>query len=370
MRIRCCAFLALTAKEGTMTAPDQTRFTIDETTWAKQKKQPVGVGYDERPAGIHPTAIVIHSTNGHPGSTFAAEANFLLTTSAVSAHYLVGKEGQIAQILPPEFRAWHAGESVPAFNNTNSIGIENHHAVGDDWPAAQRVALTWLVQRLLRDWRIPAASIATHRAIALPQGRKVDPSDWSDADFAAWRDSLTAVTAVAIPETQAIIGGPHLPTAQLRNWLDLKAGGVDEDSRDEIACAYTTYGRLTRIGNLLPLAQAWHETGGFTSERWVKSFNPAGLGATNDGAWGATFASPAEGIVAQYAHLLAYAADDTQLNLPQRTLVLLDPRLQPLTQIHGRGSAARWIDLNGRWAVPGPTYGQAIITIATQIANA
>jgi hypothetical protein len=31
------------------------------------------------------------------------------------------------------------------------------------------------------------------------------------------------------------------------------------------------------------------------------------------------------------------------------------------------GAAPRWIDLNGRWAVPGTTYGQRIIAIANQL---
>lgn len=169
---------------------------------------------------------------------------------------------------------------------------------------------------------------------------------------------------------QTILNGPQVATTMLRSWLDRQSAALGPQIRDEIACAYTTYGRLTRVGNLLPFAQALHETGHFSSPRWVKSFNPAGLGATNDGAWGSTFASPAEGIVAQFAHLLAYATKDEQLNVPQRLLVSFDPRLAPLVQRQWRGIAPRWVDLNGRWAFPGDGYGQKILEIADAVSRA
>ena len=166
---------------------------------------------------------------------------------------------------------------------------------------------------------------------------------------------------------QTVLNGPQVDTAVLRAWLDARSATQSPQIRDEIACAYTTYGRLSRIGNLLPFAQALHETGHFASPRWVQAFNPAGLGATNDGAWGSTFATPSEGIVAQFAHLLAYAAPDEALNVPQRLLVQFDPRLPALMQAFGRGCAPRWVDLNGRWAVPGPDYGQKILALGDAV---
>jgi hypothetical protein len=169
---------------------------------------------------------------------------------------------------------------------------------------------------------------------------------------------------------QVILNGPQVDTAVLRAWLDAHAPAQSAAIRDEIACAFTAYGRLSKIGNLLPFAQAIHETGNFSSARWVQAFNPAGLGATNDGAWGSTFASPSEGIVAQFGHLLAYAAKDSQLNVPQRLMVQFDPRLDPLTKRQWRGIAPRWIDLNGRWAYPGDGYGQKILQIGDQIVQA
>ena len=152
-----------------------------DTRFRKDQAHPVGFGYDLRPNGIRPTSIIVHSTNGHKGSTFAAEAKFLRDSPKVSAHFLVGKEGQIAEILPTlKFRAFHAGEVLHPFRNSASIGIENHHAIGDEWTAAQFDALTQLVRQLVQELAIGSALIERHRKVALPLGRKPDPSDWSD----------------------------------------------------------------------------------------------------------------------------------------------------------------------------------------------
>lgn len=169
-----------------------------------------------------------------------------------------------------------------------------------------------------------------------------------------------------IADTQPILGGPHIRSSQLAG--PLGRSGLRAADLEPIVSAYVTLGELTGIGSLIPLAQAIHETGWFTSARWIQSRNPAGLGATNDGAWGKQFATVAAGVTAQYAHLLAYAKTDEQLTLPNRILVLLDPRLTAVEQKGYRGIAPRWIDLNGRWAVPGPTYGQRILAIARTLA--
>jgi len=182
-------------------------FTIDTTTYDKHAKYPQldangdGRGYGSR-EGVIPSSIVIHTTNGNKGSSFSAEANYLRDSPDVSAHFLVGRSGQIAQILHPAWEAWHAGKAVAAYQNLYSIGIENHHAVGEAWTAEQHAALTWLVEQLMLEYAIPNTKIDTHRYVAIPgptttpdsaQWRKSDPNDWSDQDFYAWRGQLATV---------------------------------------------------------------------------------------------------------------------------------------------------------------------------------
>ena len=170
---------------------------------------------------------------------------------------------------------------------------------------------------------------------------------------------------MSIPNDQTIVGGPHTGHRMLLLWATTR--GVSPEMADSIAIAFTVYGELTRIGNILPFAQAAHETGWFTSARWRISYNPAGLGATNDGAWGGTFRNPAEGILAQYAHLIAYAVKPEEAGQVQRALSMIDPRYDAVKGRGWLGVAPRWIDLNGRWAYPGRTYGQSIIKIANTL---
>jgi hypothetical protein len=139
--------------------------------------------------------------------------------------------------------------------------------------------------------------------------------------------------------------------------------------QDEVIQAYTVYGKLTSIGNIMPLAQAIHETGWFTSRRWLENFNPAGIGATNDGAEGNKWTSPTAGILAQYAHLLAYSTNQLYATDTQKLLMKFSPRYAILEKNKLLGIAPRWIDLNGRWAYPGKTYAQAIANIAKLFLN-
>lgn len=172
---------------------------VIDHTWRKDTLLPVGRGYSTRPNHIKPTSIVIHTTNSPRQNTaFDAEARFLQTSIAVSSHYLVGKQGQIAQILHPDLEAYHAGgkqadgtwTAIPAFANDHSIGVESHVSQGETWTGSQRTALTWLIRWLMSLYKIPEAMIETHRKIALPKGRKSDPEAWPDDAFYAWRAVL------------------------------------------------------------------------------------------------------------------------------------------------------------------------------------
>lgn len=166
-----------------------TQPSIDAISYDKTQRHPVKYGYDWRSGAIK--SIVLHSTNGKFGSSFSAEANYLADSPDVSAHFLVGKDGRIACIVPPSFRAWHAGEvSPPAFSNDTSLGIECHFTPHEVWPQAGQDALTWLVKQVITQYGITEHNIETHRKVAIPPGRKIDPSNLTDAQFYAWRASL------------------------------------------------------------------------------------------------------------------------------------------------------------------------------------
>lgn len=340
---------------------------IDTQTYRKDARLRPGQGYNARPAGTHPSSLIIHTTNGKRGSSFAAEAAFLRDSPNVSAHYLVGKAGQVAQILPDELCAWHAGHALQPYLNARSLGVECHLTPGESWTDAQRAALTTLVERLMRRWDIPRERVETHRAVALPAGRKTDPASWSDADFARWRDALGRPPAP--PTDHPILGGPSIPASDLVLFLDRRASHLTWQQRSSLVCAYSALGELTTIGNLRPVAQAIKETDWFRSGWFVNNYNPAGIGVTGADGMGAVFVSIAAGVAAQYAHLLCYAARPADLPVALAALQPLSPRMAALASTFGLGSAPNWEELNGRWASPGPTYGEDILTIAAAIAG-
>lgn len=107
----------------------------------------------------------------------------------VSAHYVVGFDGTIYQLVMDMHVAWHAGRSElegrPHVNNF-SVGIE---IMGDTTkkPLTQEQweATVWLTKKLMREHNIPVDRVVTHRDIA--PGRKVDldPAHFSLEDFRA-----------------------------------------------------------------------------------------------------------------------------------------------------------------------------------------
>lgn len=313
--------------------------------------------------------------------------------------------------------------------NPMSIGIEleNLNTGRDPYPPEQGTSLLHLVRELVKKYTIPRNQLVRHLDIA--PGRKTDPAgfDWEPFVESVYKeekkiqvrvlecvpvtedwnprspvandgrlilvkdeivnvdeekvvgtrrryhledgrgfidvDKTVTLSEISISGTQTILHGPHLSFSHVVSILN--ARGIKGQDADDIACAYCSFGRWTTIGSLIPLAQAIKETGWFTSNRWKRSYNAAGLGATDDGSWGNTFENPYRGIGAQYAHLLCYATENPQ-SIPEATLALASPRRDALMKTYGLGSAPRWIDLSGKWATD-LNYGQSILTIAREL---
>lgn len=105
----------------------------------------------------------------------------------MSAHFLIGKDGTIYQILDPlKYVAWHAGEvSKEMYNNYNSIGVEVHYTPRElYWSGEMLAGLTRLARVYSTLERV------THRFIARPVGRKIDPSGINDTQFLNWSSQL------------------------------------------------------------------------------------------------------------------------------------------------------------------------------------
>lgn len=124
-----------------------------------------------------PTYVVLH----HTTNDTAAQALRTLTDPVreVSAHYLVGRDGRIYQLVDERRRAWHAGQSrwgSDADLNSSSIGIELDNNGREPFPDEQIDALLRLLGDLQSRYKIPTENILGHADVA--PGRKVDPSAW------------------------------------------------------------------------------------------------------------------------------------------------------------------------------------------------
>src|SRR2546430_169255 len=96
---------------------------------ATPRTQQAGVPLEQRPSpnfdARRPNYVIIH----HTSDSGVEESLAVLTDAArqVSAHYLIGRDGTIFQLVDEQVRAWHAGESYWGGQrdlNSASIGIE------------------------------------------------------------------------------------------------------------------------------------------------------------------------------------------------------------------------------------------------------
>ncbi|EKN70174.1 sporulation specific N-acetylmuramoyl-L-alanine amidase [Neobacillus bataviensis LMG 21833] len=173
--------------------------------------------------------------------------------------------------------------------------------------------------------------------------------------FIAAENSSPAQVAAAV---DSILGPTRLSAEQMNSFVKT----VNPDAL-ELGSFYQEFGEYYGIRGDIAFAQALHETNYFRFTGIVRSVqnNYAGIGATGADHPGASFADPKEGVLAQFQHLFAYAS--TAPLPPQYPLV--DPRFQLVE----RGSAPKWTDLNGKWAVPGKTYGQSILDLYERMVN-
>lgn len=110
-------------------------------------------------------------------------------------------------------------------------------------------------------------------------------------------------------------------------------------------------------------SQSLHETGNFAFGGDVIPFqnNFAGIGTTGGGVKGAYFETVREGVRAQVQHLKAYSS------IEPPTTPIVDPRYELVKKLPHFGTLKTWQSLNGKWAVPGKTYGQMILAIHQKI---
>ena len=147
---------------------------------------------DDRSPGATVNAVVLHATV--LTTTRRTVEAFLDPRTHVSAHFVVGKDGRVVQMVRVERRAWHAGisemDGLPHVNDY-SVGIEmvNKNDGHDPYPEPQVESVAGIIRLLRARYRIPDSRVVSHFAVALPAGRKSDPRGFNFAHVLKLADS-------------------------------------------------------------------------------------------------------------------------------------------------------------------------------------
>lgn len=108
-----------------------------------------------------PEVIVIHIMEG---TIVGTDAWFQNPASAVSAHYGVGRSGEVHQYVRNQDTAWHAGRVLsPTFSlykpgvdpNKYTFGIEHEGISTSVWTQEQKTASAALIKQICTEWSIP-----------------------------------------------------------------------------------------------------------------------------------------------------------------------------------------------------------------------
>ena len=184
--------------------------------------------------------IVIHATEQESVARSLRTLSTRNSGGPVSAHYLVGADGALYQLVEDSRRAWHAGGgSWGTIDDLNSasIGIELDNDGTEAFPPAQVDALLRLLDDLCTRLRIPRHAVIAHADMA--PTRKRDPGalfPWAQlahAGYGLWPDPADGE-----------------PPAGFDPWLALQAIGYPLDDPAATVRAYRRHFRGDEAGEL------------------------------------------------------------------------------------------------------------------------
>ncbi len=198
-----------------------------------------------------PNFVILH----HTSDDGVAQALRSLTNPLreASAHYLIGRDGRILQLVDERARAWHAGASKWGADtdlNSASLGIELDNNGNEPFPEAQIAALLRLLSDIEARYHIPAANFLGHADVA-PR-RKTDPSRYfpwktlADNGYGLWCDPPFAPPPLPIDPAQELraLGydtedyAAALRAFKLHFLPQEQTPGLDDDGRALLYCLY------------------------------------------------------------------------------------------------------------------------------------
>jgi len=326
--------------------------------------------------------IVIHYFGGLSTAENLA-AYWAREYAGASAHYVVGHEGEIFQIVEDDDVAWHCGTSGkykhPACRNSNSIGIEmavkkkdtgTLRATDKDWyftPETVAAAVE-LTRQLMKKYNVPAENVIRHYDVT----GKICPNPYC-YNMSEWQTFRAAIGVQDKDSTAAeltkIMGRAQVSAEQIAAYL-ISKNPLAASFAAELAQGYIAEGEAEGVRGDVAAAQSMIETGNFTftgSTVTLDQNNFCGMGVTSRGMKGNSFQTMREGIRAQVQHLKAYATADPL------TGICVDPRYKWVEK--GCAPYVEWLgqqeNPKGKGWAAGAGYGAKIKSVlSAMIENA
>ena len=175
--------------------------TLQEIPKTKSQSKPDTLSISDEWIGTtnfsvrRPNYVIIHHTA--QDSLAQTIKTFTLTRTQVSSHYVIGRDGEVVQMLNDYLRSWHAGRGRWGNDtdlNSASIGIELDNNGFEPFTEKQIESLLLVLKRLKSKYSVPVANFIGHSDIA--PGRKVDPSPYfpwkelANEGYGLWYDEV------------------------------------------------------------------------------------------------------------------------------------------------------------------------------------
>lgn len=308
-------------------------------------------------------------------------------TACVHA-FIDGNDGSVYQTLPWDHRGWHCASGSAGSGNNSHIGVEMCEPacieyIGGatfkchDMETAKAVvkrtyeSAVELFAMLCQQYGLdPLADgvILSHRegharGIASNHG---DPEHlWEQLDMEYTMDMFRRAVSAAMEGRTSIMGEAVATSQQLRDYIRTKNPNVPQSVLDMIPL-YLSEGAAEGVRGDIAFAQSCLETGNFSfvdTAVTLDQNNFCGMGVTQRGMKGNSFATAQEGIRAQIQHLKAYATADPLAG------ACVDPRYKWVAK--GCAPYVEWLgqqeNPDGKGWAAGAGYGEKILGILQSI---
>ena len=302
--------------------------------------------------------------------------------------FIDGNTGDVYQTLPWNHRGWHCASGSKGSGNNTHIGVEMcepasiKYTGGANFTCSDPAAAKEVVKRTynaavelfaslcdqygldpLADGVIISHREGHARGIASNHG---DPEHlWTRLGTGYTMDSFRKAVSEAMEGRTSIMGEAVATSQQMIEYIKAVNPEVPQSVLDMIPL-YLSEGIAEGVRGDIAFAQSCLETGNFTFRDTAVTLdqnNFCGMGVTEKGMRGNSFATPQIGIQAQVQHLKAYATADPLAG------VCVDPRYKWVEK--GCASYVEWLgqkeNPSGKGWAAGEGYGRKILGILEKI---